>query len=301
MRRTLGGTPGGNQMARLAALFLALIGSAAIAQDVTRPEARNFSTQAISTRTTPITLPTRPIARPATVAAFAPADVILSAALRPKARPVQHAGLDFFGISPRAPETSRHPTLRPAAFATQAEERRQAALRGQVCGNPQIQGKVIGRVNGRGACGIAQAVQVRAVSGVTLSPPATIDCRTAGALNTWVRNTARPAMADIGGGMASMRVVSHYACRNRNSAASGRLSEHAFGRAIDIAAIRTQSGQDITLLRDWGKGAAGTALRKMWRGACGPFGTVLGPEANRFHRDHFHFDTARYRSGSYCR
>jgi len=38
-----------------------------------------------------------------------------------------------------------------------------------------------------------------------------------------------------------------------------------------------------------------------WRAACGPFGTVLGPESNRFHRDHFHFDTARYRSGSYCR
>jgi len=30
-------------------------------------------------------------------------------------------------------------------------------------------------------------------------------------------------------------------------------------------------------------------------------GTVLGPEANRFHRDHFHFDTAEYRSGPYCR
>jgi hypothetical protein len=28
---------------------------------------------------------------------------------------------------------------------------------------------------------------------------------------------------------------------------------------------------------------------------------VLGPNANSFHRDHFHFDTARYRSGSYCR
>jgi len=28
---------------------------------------------------------------------------------------------------------------------------------------------------------------------------------------------------------------------------------------------------------------------------------VLGPEAARYHQDHFHFDTARYRSGSYCR
>jgi len=39
----------------------------------------------------------------------------------------------------------------------------------------------------------------------------------------------------------------------------------------------------------------------MHRAACGPFGTVLGPNADRFHQDHFHFDTARHRSGPYCR
>ena len=57
----------------------------------------------------------------------------------------------------------------------------------------------------------------------------------------------------------------------------------------------------MTLLTDWNSADDGAQLRQMWRAACGPFGTVLGPEANRFHRDHFHFDTARYRSGSYCR
>ncbi|MEM1302950.1 MAG: extensin family protein, partial [Pseudomonadota bacterium] len=62
-----------------------------------------------------------------------------------------------------------------------------------------------------------------------------------------------------------------------------------------------QDGTEISLLRDWGRGANGTALRQMWQAACGPFGTVLGPEADAFHKDHFHFDTARYRSGSYCR
>ena len=44
-----------------------------------------------------------------------------------------------------------------------------------------------------------------------------------------------------------------------------------------------------------------TAMRKMHRTACGPFGTVLGPDSDRFHRDHFHFDTAKYRSGPFCR
>jgi hypothetical protein len=42
-------------------------------------------------------------------------------------------------------------------------------------------------------------------------------------------------------------------------------------------------------------------MRRAHKTACGPFGTVLGPNADRYHQDHFHFDTARYRSGSYCR
>ncbi|SEV88815.1 Uncharacterized conserved protein [Cognatiyoonia koreensis] len=297
------------------ALALCALGSSALAQDQVRPQARPLATEAISTRTSPISLPTRPLARPAAILAFAPSAVPLSENLRPTARPFLRPELahgaqtqpqlraerNLFAFSPTAPVDSLRPIVRPAAFVVRAEQQRVAAVRGQVCGNPQIQGKVLGAVPGRGACGIDQGVQVRSVSGVALSPAATIDCRTAGALNRWVRNTARPAVGDIGGGISSLRVVSHYSCRNRNSASSGRLSEHSFGRAIDIAGIRTKSGREITVLTDWGRGAAGAALRQMWRGACGPFGTVLGPEANRYHRDHFHFDTARYRSGSYCR
>lgn len=44
----------------------------------------------------------------------------------------------------------------------------------------------------------------------------------------------------------------------------------------------------------------GPILRRMYKGACGIFGTTLGPDSDRFHQDHFHFDTAQYRSGSYC-
>jgi hypothetical protein len=41
-------------------------------------------------------------------------------------------------------------------------------------------------------------------------------------------------------------------------------------------------------------------LRRLHKGACGIFGTVLGPEANEAHRDHFHFDLAARRRNSYC-
>lgn len=240
----------------------------------------------------PPTAQARPTERP-----YERPELARGAATQPQVR----AEMGMFAFSPNAVALSLRPTVRPAAITQRAVEQRVARVRGQVCGDPAIQGEAIGRVPGRGACGIDSAVRVRSVAGVRLSPNATIDCRTAGALKAWVAQSAKPAVGQMGGGINSLRVVSHYACRNRNSLASGRLSEHAFGRAIDIAGIGLKSGGEITVLTDWGRGAAGAALQKMWRGACGPFGTVLGPNANAAHRDHFHFDTARYRSGSYCR
>ncbi|MFQ1700181.1 extensin family protein [Loktanella agnita] len=238
-----------------------------------------------------------------------------SYALRPEPRPYERPYLahgaqtralyraeqNLFAYSPYAILRSLRPQLRPASVAAAAQARRIARRRGQVCGDPAIQGEALGPVAGAGACGIDQAVRVRSVSGVTLTPRATMDCQTATALKSWVQRGVRPAIDGQGGGAASLRVVSHYACRNRNNQSGARLSEHAYGRAIDIAGIKLQDGREITVLSDWGSAAHGAQLRRIWRAACGIFGTVLGPEANRFHRDHFHFDTARYRSGSYCR
>ena len=41
-------------------------------------------------------------------------------------------------------------------------------------------------------------------------------------------------------------------------------------------------------------------LRRLHKGACSQFGTVLGPEANEAHRDHFHFDLAQRRRSAFC-
>ena len=101
--------------------------------------------------------------------------------------------------------------------------------------------------------------------------------------------------------MRALHVVGHYACRNRNSAKTGRLSEHAFGRAIDIGTIALNNGRQITVLNGWRKPKEGRILKRAHAAACGTFGTVLGPNANKFHQDHFHFDTARNRSRPYCR
>jgi hypothetical protein len=116
-----------------------------------------------------------------------------------------------------------------------------------------------------------------------------------------VREGLVPAVGRTGGGVANLRVVASYACRTRNSQAGARLSEHAVGNAIDIAGIGLANGEELTVLDDWNSGREGRILREAHSSACGTFGTVLGPNSDRFHRDHFHFDVASYRSGAYCR
>ena len=178
----------------------------------------------------------------------------------------------------------------------------QIGQRGALCGQAGLIGErlspIAGRVQG---CGIAEPVRLRVVDGITLSTPATVNCETARALQTWVNGTVVPTVGRHGGGVRSLRVVASYACRTRNNQPGGRISEHGRGNAIDIAGIGLADGTELTVLTDWRGRRAGRMLHQMHAGACGPFGTVLGPNSDRFHRDHFHFDVARHRSGPFCR
>lgn len=171
-----------------------------------------------------------------------------------------------------------------------------------VCKNPALRGEVVGEVpGGITGCGIANAVRLHEVNGVQLSSGAVVDCPTARAFGTWVERGMMPAVGNQGGGVQSIRVAASYACRTRNHQAGARISEHGRGKAIDVSGYNLRDGTEVTVLRDWGAGRTGRALKQMHRVACGTFGTVLGPESDRFHQDHFHFDTARHRGGPYCR
>jgi hypothetical protein len=223
------------------------------------------------------------------------------------------AGLRFNGnvASQFAVPRSLRPTLRPdgleqrvrAAATRQIPSRvAQPGNRGSLCGVPGLVGDrlepITGRVNG---CGVAEPVRLRSVDGIALSTPATINCETARALQTWVQRSLVPTVGRTGGGVASLRVVASYACRTRNNQPGARVSEHGRGNAIDIAGIGLSNGTELTVLTGWRDRRQGQVLRQLHSGACGPFGTVLGPNSDRFHQDHFHFDVASYRSGPYCR
>ncbi|MFK7836428.1 MAG: extensin family protein [Sulfitobacter sp.] len=198
--------------------------------------------------------------------------------------------------------SSLRPLFRSNKAAREGREQKRLRQAGAVCGDLDIQGEVVGRVTGKlRGCVIESAVRLREVSGVALSQRAVMDCTTAGALKNWLERSAKPALSRKGGGLKTIRVAAHYACRTRNNQKGAKLSEHGKGRAIDISAFKLNDGTEVSVLTGWNTRSYSQALRRMHKEACGPFGTVLGPNANRFHRDHFHFDTARYRSGSYCK
>ncbi|MEM8655749.1 MAG: extensin family protein [Pseudomonadota bacterium] len=239
----------------------------------------------------------RPIARAGTDARNV--SVVRTAAVQSVAASVA-SSLPAAAVLPES-AVSLRPSLRPEAVVQKAMARRNARRRGQVCGDPDLQGDTVGFVPGRiNGCGISEAVRLRSVSGVTLSQSALMDCTTAKALKRWTEKGAKPALRGTGGGLASYRVAAHYACRTRNNQPGARISEHGKGRAIDISGFQLKDGTSLTVLNDWNSRHR-RALRRMHKAACGPFGTVLGPNSDRFHRDHFHFDTARHRGGAYCR
>ena len=171
-----------------------------------------------------------------------------------------------------------------------------------VCNDPRIIGKPIGKIIGKlPGCGITSPVRVTSVAGVALSSPARINCRTAVALADWTEQHAKPAAPKLmGAQLTKLRTVASYSCRTRNHRKGARLSEHAKGNAVDIAGFSFANGEDITVLKNW-KGRGGDYLKHVWLKACSDFGTVLGPNADKHHKDHFHFDTAKHRGGPYCR
>lgn len=160
-----------------------------------------------------------------------------------------------------------------------------------------------GRVEGAGQCGIDDAVALQAIGDITLRPVALIACPTATTFTAFVGETITPqARQTMGSAPSVIYIAASYACRGRNNVSGARVSEHAFGRAVDVRAVDLEDGQSWHV-RPHEEGSEEpearfqSALREQ---ACGPFNTVLGPGSDGHHSDHLHFDTAR-RSSSYCR
>jgi hypothetical protein len=184
-----------------------------------------------------------------------------------------------------------------------------------------------------GQCGAPAPVLLKRIDGAEVSPPAVVNCRLAARLDHWMKRTVQPVAQEmLGVGITRIVTASGYTCRQRIGTPGNRLSEHSLANALDISAFVTADGRSIDVLTNWGptvrdrraqakneKLAGGDArplrdaeqveasstmpalfLRRMHEGACGTFGTVLGPEANEAHRDHLHVDLAPRKHSAFC-
>lgn len=204
-------------------------------------------------------------------------------------------------------------------------------------------------------CGLPAPIQLKRIgpSQVEFKPAIIVSCPVASALHTWVATVLQPAaLAALGSPVVALTGTAGYVCRNRNGSATGPISEHAFGNAVDITAFVLADGRSIDVLAGWGATArdqidkpepAGKTppltkstaapppatnlrgiglgslprtgetkvklpmetaqsqfLKRVHHGACGIFGTVLGPEANEAHRNHLHFDLKARKRPGFC-
>jgi Extensin-like protein C-terminus len=154
-------------------------------------------------------------------------------------------------------------------------------------------------IDGPGICGMTRPLQVSALDDgkVGIDKVLTIDCPMIPALEAWLADVVQPdAQARFRQKVAALNVFGAYSCRSVDNVAGARLSEHAFGNAVDIAGFTLADGREITFVRDWKSADSQEAafLRETHAGACQYFTTVLGPGADVFHYNHIHLDLANH-------
>jgi hypothetical protein len=149
------------------------------------------------------------------------------------------------------------------------------------------------------ALGPQRSPRATGATAVEIKPAATLACPIVSALDQWIANAVQPAAQHwFGQPVVEIRQISAYSCRGMNGNPNSRISEHAFGNALDIAAFVLADGHRITVKDGWrGTPEEQGFLRDVQGAACEQFTTVLAPGSNRFHYDHIHVDLMRRTSG----
>ena len=124
------------------------------------------------------------------------------------------------------------------------------------------------------------------------------------AVDRWVQRVVMPAAQyHFGAQVVELKVAASYSCRPMNNVDGAKLSEHGHANAVDIAAFVLADGRMVSIKTGWaGSPAERRFLHAVHNGACQVFSTVLGPDYDFNHHDHFHLDLARHGgSGVICR
>jgi hypothetical protein len=148
------------------------------------------------------------------------------------------------------------------------------------------------------ACNVQDPVLVSALpNGLALSPASLMTCPAAEGLARWAGEVvSAEANRHFQTNPTKILIGTSYQCRNQTSAE--KLSEHAFGNALDIMGFEFAKRASL-IVGSHAEGSPEAAFQSaVQKGACPIFTTVLGPGSDAAHGDHLHVDM-RSRKGDY--
>ncbi|MGL3823588.1 extensin family protein [Sphingopyxis sp. R3-92] len=150
-----------------------------------------------------------------------------------------------------------------------------------------------------GGCSSIDSVKLLDIGTPTTNLGA-MTCPLARNFAAWAQYAVKPAARKFfGTEVVKIETFGTYSCRNIYGGRSGRLSQHASSNAIDISGFVLADGRRIMLDGGWkGDKPSQDFLRALHTSACRRFGTVLGPDYNAAHYNHFHMDMS---GNGYCR
>lgn len=159
-------------------------------------------------------------------------------------------------------------------------------------------------VIGDGVCRASQRMLLTGNKFVPTMRPAGAapGCAVTAAMMLWNRDVVQPlATRHFGQAVVMLENLGSYNCRK--IAGQQGQSQHSTANAIDISAFVLADGTRVALVNDWEPGDKRSEfLHEVRDASCGLFSTVLSPDYNAAHADHFHLDMAARTAGwTVCR
>lgn len=146
-------------------------------------------------------------------------------------------------------------------------------------------------------CPLSNVVRVRS-TGIKFNASFTLSCPLLVRWLMFEEQALQPiALRHQGSPVTSIEHYGTFACRNVYGRETGRRSQHATASAFDVAAFTFENGETASVLQDWDAEddpANREFLHEVHDEACKYFGTVLGPDYNQPHENHFHLDTSNF-------
>lgn len=153
-----------------------------------------------------------------------------------------------------------------------------------------------------GGCALIDTIKLLDI-GMPTTNLGPLTCPLAANFAAWARYGVVPAARlYLGAEVVRIDTFGTYACRDivGNPNMAGKRSEHAHANAIDISGFVLSDGRTITVQKDWPtSGPEKLFLQTVHDSACKRFATVLSPDYNAAHYNHFHMDMGG--KGGYCR